>query len=71
MKQNHQTRLLDYLKLYGSITSLQAIRDLGNTRLSATIFKLKDKGIKINTETVQIKTRWGSKANISKYVLSV
>ena len=41
MKQTHYTRLLDYLKNYGSITSLEAIRDLGNTRLSATIFILR------------------------------
>lgn len=71
MKQNHQTRLLSYLKSYGSVTSLEAIRDLGNTRLSATIFQLKDKGIKISTEPVQVPTRWGTKTTVTKYILSV
>jgi hypothetical protein len=37
-KPTHKTRLLDYLTQHGSITSLEAIRDLGNTRLSATVF---------------------------------
>ena len=41
MRETHKTRLLDYLKNYGSVTSLEAIRDLGNTRLSDTIFRLK------------------------------
>jgi hypothetical protein len=69
--ENHQTRLLDYLKSYGSITSLEAIRDLGNTRLSASIFELKAKGVKIKTEDVRVDTRWGTKTTVTKYVLSV
>ena len=37
MKETHYTRLLKYLNDHGSISSLEAIRDLGNTRLSVTI----------------------------------
>ena len=40
----HYTRLLDYLKEFGNVTSLTAIRDLGNTRLSATIYNLRKDG---------------------------
>ena len=43
MKTNHETRLINYLKQYGSITTLEAIRDLGNTRLSAYIYNLRKK----------------------------
>ena len=56
--KTHKERLLEYLKEYKSITSLEAIRDLGNTRLSATIFILKDEGHNIETENTQVSTRW-------------
>jgi len=42
MKATHKTRTLNYLKEFGSITSLEAIRDLGNTRLADTIFRLRN-----------------------------
>ena len=62
MRATHKTRLLDYLKNYGSVTSLEAIRDLGNTRLSDTIFRLKKDGYNIDTDMVKVKTRF-KKAN--------
>ena len=74
-RETHKTRLLQYLKSYGSITSLEAIRDLGNTRLSATIFILKDEGHNIDTENTQVATRWtnndGSRktTTVTKYIL--
>ena len=43
----HEGRLIDYLEKFGSITSLQAIQDLGNTRLSVTIYTLKKKGLQL------------------------
>ena len=75
-KQTHKTRLLDYLKNYGSITSLEAIRDLGNTRLSATIYVLKDEGYNIETTSQEVQTRWtnedGSRktTTVAKYTLT-
>ena len=75
-KQTHKTRLLDYLKNYGSITSLEAIRDLGNTRLSATIYILKDEGYNIETTSQEVQTRWtnedGSRktTTVAKYTLT-
>ena len=44
---NKQERLMRYLQEFGSITSLEAISELGDTRLSATIFELRKKGINI------------------------
>jgi hypothetical protein len=74
-RETHKTRLLQYLKDYKSITSLEAIRDLGNTRLSASIFILKEDGHNITTENSQVPTRWinqdGSKktTTVAKYTL--
>ena len=58
MKNTHTTRLLRYLKQYKTITSLEAIRDLGNTRLSASIFNLRRDGYDIPTRNVDVPTRW-------------
>ena len=57
-KQTHYTRLLRYLKDFGNITSLEAIRDLGNTRLSATIYQLREDGHNIESENKKVLTRW-------------
>lgn len=75
-KQTHKTRLLDYLRNYGSITSLEAIRDLGNTRLSATIYVLKDEGYNIETTSQEVQTRWTNEdgtrktTTVAKYTLT-
>lgn len=63
----HEGRLLDYLEKFGSITSLQAIQDLGNTRLSGTIYTLKRKGYKFNTESISVPNRFGGKTKVAKY----
>jgi hypothetical protein len=76
MKSTHKTRLLEYLVKYKTITSLEAIRDLGNTRLSASIFSLKKDGYIIHTSNVDVPTRWVKKdgtkktTSVAKYELT-
>jgi len=69
-KETHYTRTLAYLKNYGSITSLEAIRDLGNTRLSATIFNLRQDGYDISATNVSVPTRWGTTTTVAKYEIN-
>jgi len=69
-KETHETRLLDYLRKYKKITSLEAIRDLGNTRLSATVYNLRRKGHDISTKPVKVKTRWNTMTEVAEYHLS-
>lgn len=69
-KETHKTRCLEYMKEHDSITSLQAIQDLGNTRLAQTIFKLKAEGHEITTQTVEVGNRWGGKTHVTKYTLT-
>ena len=61
MRSTHLTRTLDYLHEFGSITTLDAFRDLGNTRLSSTIFLLRKKGYKIESDSIDVPTRWVDK----------
>lgn len=62
-----EQRVFDYMVEFGSITSLQAFTDLGNSRLSATIFTLKKKGVVINGENIGVKNRFGEKRTVKKY----
>ena len=61
-------RILDYLELYGSITPLEAMRDLGIMRLAARIFDIRSKlGIEIEDEMVQDINRMGETIHYKKY----
>lgn len=66
-KETHQTRLLDYFNQHASITSLEAIRDLGNTRLAATICTLRKKGHNISSSSVEVPNRYGGTTTVAKY----
>tara|TARA_R110002020_G_scaffold240290_3_gene453041 strand:+ start:3255 stop:3506 length:252 start_codon:yes stop_codon:yes gene_type:complete len=59
--------ILWHLKRYGSITSYEAIKEYGATRLSSIIFKHRQEGYFIDTITLQKKTRFGRNTNIAKY----
>tara|TARA_R100000655_G_scaffold52826_2_gene90720 strand:- start:182 stop:463 length:282 start_codon:yes stop_codon:yes gene_type:complete len=60
-KNTHTYRLLEYLKSYGNITTIEAIRDLGNTRLAASINVLRNKDYIIESVDVKVPTRWNNK----------
>lgn len=64
-----QRRVFDYIWDFGSITSLQACNDLGETRLSARIFELKEKGVPISSEMIKVKNRWGESRSVKRYFL--
>lgn len=67
---NKEARLLRYLTEFGSITSMEAISELGDTRLSATIFNLREKGISIVGNWEEHKNRWGEKVRFIRYTLT-
>ena len=54
----------------GSITSWEAIKEYGATRLSAIIYTLRHKkGMDIVSETIEFTDRFGNKAHYAKYIL--
>ena len=65
----HYDRVLRHLKEKGSITSLQAFREYGITRLSAVIFNLRKDGYVIENENITRKNRYGDKIWFAKYIL--
>lgn len=67
-KTTQKQRLLAYLKQYGSITALEALRDLGIMNIKGRIWDLR-KNHKIKTEWVDVINRWGGTSRVAKYRL--
>lgn len=64
-----QKRVFDYIMEFGSITSLQAFTDLGETRLSAVVFDLKKKGVAITSRNKKVSNRYGESRIIKEYAI--
>ena len=67
-KPNQATRVQLYIERFGSITSLDAFKDLGITRLSARIWELRhDKGLMIKRTPEKAKNRFGENVTYYRY----
>ena len=60
-------RILKYLDDFGSITQLEAIRDIGVMRLGARIWELRRNGVPIVRETERSQNRYGQPIRYARY----
>lgn len=60
-------RVIDYIKVHGSITQAEATKFLAVSRLASRVSDLKKRGVNIVTETVKVKNRFGEKSSIARY----
>lgn len=67
---SHIARVYEYMKDHGSITSLEAFKKLGCTRLSAYIFTLRKNGIPIESTKVETTNRYGDRVWYCKYYIT-
>lgn len=68
-KTTQAERVLEYMMEFGSITQLEALRDLGVMRLASRISDLKKLGYPIKSDTVAVKNRYEENCYIKKYSL--
>lgn len=69
-KMNKTKAVLLHLEEFGSITSWEAIKEYGATRLSAIIYNLRyHYNLNIKTEIVTFKDRFGNTSEYAKYIL--
>lgn len=68
-KKTQCERILDYISDFGSITSLEAMRDLGCMRLASRICDLKHQGYNFITKSEKGKNRYGEETNYFRYFL--
>jgi hypothetical protein len=62
-------RVLDYMNEFGSITQLEALKDLGVMRLASRISDLRREGYSIKSEVEPVKNRFGETCHIKRYSL--
>jgi hypothetical protein len=68
-KPTQNQRILDYISEFGSITQLEALRDLGVMRLASRISDLRKRGYPITSTVEPVKNRWGEPVRIKRYSL--
>lgn len=66
-KPTQAERVLDYIREFGSITQLEALRDLGVMRLASRISDLRKQGFPIKSEIESVENRFGEKCHIKRY----
>lgn len=64
-----KSEILEFMKENGGITSKQAIRNIGCTRLAARIADLERDGWAIDREWVRVGKRGGGKTSVVRYSL--
>lgn len=66
-KPTQNQRILDYINQFGSITQLEALRDLGVMRLASRISDLRRQGYNIVSERETVKNRFGEDCHPKRY----
>lgn len=66
-KATQAERVLDYISEFGSITQLEALRDLGVMRLASRISDLKKQGYPIASKVEAVKNRYEETCYIKRY----
>ena len=66
---NQEQKVIDYVERFGSITTLDAFRDLAITRLSSRIFNIKKLGYKVSSVRETSKNRLGEEVNYNIYFI--
>ena len=69
MKPTQCYKVLEYMARFGSITQLDALRDIGCMRLASRISDLRQQGYAIGWRMAYGKNRYGDDVRFAKYYL--
>lgn len=69
MKSTQCDKVLEYMRRYGSITQLEALRDIGCMRLASRISDLRQQGHAIGRRMKTSKNRNGDDVYFAEYYL--
>ena len=64
-----EQRIMQYLSDFGSITALEALRDLGVMRLASRVCDLRKKGVDIKKKTEHAINRYGERCVVVRYYI--
>lgn len=66
---NRAQRVFEYMREFGSITPMEAFRDLGYTRLACAINEMKRDGHNVSKKYETAKNRFGQSVTYARYYL--
>ena len=66
---NQRDRVIEYINEFGSITALEAVRDLGILQLSARLCELEKRGYRFDKKQESSLNRYGEKVYYTRYSL--
>ncbi len=66
--ESKNERIFNHLKEHGTITTFDAIRLYGATRLAAIIFNLREDGYDIETRMEKSVDRYGNSCRYARYI---
>ena len=66
---NQRERVIEYINEFGSITALEAVRDLGILQLSARLCELEKRGYRFDKKQESSLNRYGEKVYYTRYSL--
>lgn len=69
MRKTQREKVLDYMREWGSITPLDALREFGCMRLATRVFELKQQGYNIVTVIENAENKNGEPVHYARYVL--
>ena len=69
MKTTQKQRIINYIRQFGSITDLEASKELGIQQFGARIFDLKKEGYEFKTEWESSTNRFGERTDYKRYYL--
>lgn len=64
-------RIDEYIREFGSITQLEALRDLGVMRLASRISEMRKNGIEVKDRWKDVKNRYGENCQVKEYFYEV
>lgn len=69
--KNQCELVLDYMKRNGGITAAEAFLEIGVGRLAARIHDLKEDGVSIEREMIEVEKKDGTTAEVARYSIGV
>lgn len=67
---NQCMKIKNYMHEFGSISTMEAFRDLGITRLGARIMELERQGLQIERKSESALNRFGEKTHYTRYAIA-
>lgn len=68
-RKTQKERIIEYIEKFGSISPMEAFRDLGITKLATRVSEMKKEGMQFKITLEKSKNRFGESVYYARYTL--